>query len=101
MQKKNKNYNLYKEEILELTDLLNNEWVDLKQMIIDKGINLKNALLVGYYEDQKGKEHGLILTDEKKMFLFEANENQIKVQQIENIEKAAVKFPQILVAIDL
>ena len=65
-------YQDYKLEIEELTELLNTEWLDLKNLILSKNINLSNTLLVGYYEDEEGVEYGL---------LYNKNERQ-KLQQL-------------------
>ena len=51
---------LYKQEVLELTELLKNdeEWEDLRNILIQKGFNLSKTVLVSFVEDDKGNEYG-------------------------------------------
>lgn len=101
MNQKSQEYKLFKEEIEELTFLLNNEWLDLKKMIQEKGVNLTGLYLVGYYEDDIGNEYGLLLTKEKKIKRFTAKGKKIKIEEIEKEKDIQEEFPQIIVALDL
>lgn len=90
---------LYKEEVKELTALLKNEWLDLKDLLSLKGIDVDSCYLLGYFETDNGEEIGLLYTkDELKK--FEVNKKGIN---IENVTKEQIKndFPQIVVLNDL
>lgn len=92
----------YKLEIEELTELLNVEWLDLKKLIISNNINLEKTLLVGYYEDDEGKEHGLLYNKKDDFILkFEVLNNTISLTSIDQVDKVSDEFPQLLVAISL
>ncbi|QQD13968.1 hypothetical protein [Sphingobacterium sp. UDSM-2020] len=92
----------YKLEIEELTALLNNEWHDLKNLIISNNINLERTLLVGYYEDAEGKEHGLLYNKKDNFILkFEVFNNTISLTSIDHGHEESDEYPQLLVAISL
>lgn len=92
----------YKLEIEELTELLNVEWLDLKNLIISNNINLERTLLVGYYEDTEGKEHGLLYNKKDDFILkFEVLNNTISLTSIDQVDEVSDEFPQLLVAISL
>ncbi len=95
-------YQDYKLEIEELTELLNTEWLDLKNLILSKNINLSNTLLVGYYEDEEGVEYGLLYNKNENFIIkFEILDNIITLFKINSINDISNEFPQILVAIEL
>ena len=95
-------YQDYKLEIEELTELLNTEWLDLKNLILSKNINLSNTLLVGYYEDEEGVEYGLLYNKNENFIIkFEVLDNIITLFKINSINDISNEFPQILVAIEL
>lgn len=95
-------YQDYKLEIEELTELLNVEWLDLKNLIISNNINLERTLLVGYYEDDEGKEHGLLYNKKDDFILkFEVLNNTISLTSIDQIDEVSDEFPQLQVAISL
>jgi hypothetical protein len=92
----------YKLEIEELTELLNNEWLDLKNLIISNNINLERTLLVGYYEDEEGIEYGLLYNKKENFIIkFEVLDNNISLTKIDNVNEISDEFPQLLVAIEL
>ncbi|MBW3518049.1 hypothetical protein [Flavobacterium sp. NKUCC04_CG] len=92
----------YKLEIEELTELLNVEWLDLKKLIISNNINLEKTLLVGYYEDDEGIEHGLLYNKKDNFILkFEVLNNRISLTSIDHVNEVSDEFPQLLVAISL
>jgi len=92
----------YKLEIEELTALLNNEWLDLKNLIISNNINLERTLLVGYYEDAEGKEHGLLYNKKDNFILkFEVFNNNISLTSIDHVHEVSDDYPQLQVAISL
>lgn len=92
----------YKLEIEELTELLNSDWLDLKKAIKKQGLLSEKTLLVGYVEDEDGNEIGLLFNQEnKKMIKFSFNNNKLDTQTIDNIDEIKDEFPQILVAMQL
>ncbi|AYN04389.1 hypothetical protein [Flavobacterium sp. 140616W15] len=92
----------YKLEIEELTELLNSEWLDLKNLIISNNINLEKTLLVGYYEDEEGIEYGLLYNKKENFIIkFEVSDNNISLTEINNVNEISDEFPQLLVAIEL
>ena len=91
---------LYKEEIFELTELLNTEWEDLKEILSEK-IDLENAFLCSYFEDEEGGEYGIVLTKEKQIYQFSIQEDELAVEQINNIKDIEEEYPQVLVALEM
>ncbi len=91
----------YKLEIEELTNLLHNEWLDLKNLIIAHNIHLAGTLLVNYYEDEEGVEYGL-LYNKKENFIIQFNviNNKILLTPIKHIDEIKDEYPQLLVAMD-
>jgi hypothetical protein len=52
------------QEVEELTDLLQNDedWRDLHDLILAKGLDIQNILLAGFHEDEDENEYGVIVT---------------------------------------
>ncbi|PWV51917.1 hypothetical protein [Chitinophaga sp. S165] len=93
---------LYLQEVLELTELLNTEWVDLKKLLVENNINLEGAYMVVYLEGKSdGAEYGIILTADKKLIRFIAKDGGITLQELEDRATAEVEFPTIIVAMEL
>ena len=101
---------LYKQEVLELTELLKNdeEWEDLRNILIQKGFNLSKTVLVSFVEDDKGNEYGVIVTKDIQIIeyskLNKHEKNNIDIFKLKNItnEKDKInKYPQIPIAIDM
>ena len=96
-----KEIELYKLEVCELTELLYTEWLDLKETLSDK-INLDNAYLCSYYEGEEGEEYGAVLTKEKEIYEFELfNGEIVHVTQIEDIAYLEKEYPQVIVALNM
>ncbi|MGB7210434.1 MAG: hypothetical protein WBD27_17405 [Pyrinomonadaceae bacterium] len=94
-------FELYKEEILELTELLNQEWIDLRNLIVSKGIVIDKTLLVNYYEDEEGGEYGVLVVDKKDAYKFEAADKKISLIKFDDLEIAKKECPQVEVAVAL
>lgn len=90
----------YKEEIQELTELLNTEWCDLKDTLSEE-LNLDHALLCSYFEDEDEGEHGMVLTKDKQFFQFSIQEGELEVTKVENIQDVEEEYPQVIVALQL
>ncbi len=92
----------FKLEIEELTELLNKEWFDLKNAILEKNITLTNTLLVGYYESEEGLEIGLLYNKSENLLIrFEMKDDTMSFFNIKHINDVSNEFPQISVAIAL
>jgi hypothetical protein len=93
---------LYLQEVLELTQLLNTEWVDLRKLLIENNVDLNGAHMAVHLEDKtKGAEYGIIITADKKLIRFIANEGSITLQPLEDIAAAAAEFPTVTIAMEL
>lgn len=93
---------LYRIEVLELTDLLNTEWVDLRKLLIDNNVNLTGAYLAAYVEDETdGAEHGVLLTADKNLIKFIVNDGVITLEPIQNQAAIEDEFPSVTVALEL
>lgn len=101
---------LYKQEIIELTELLNEdeEWEDLKNILIQAGINLNMVVLVSFMEDDEENEYGVIVGKDLRISKY-ARKTQQEKNNIENFEMVDItedveelnKYPQIAIAIDM
>lgn len=94
-------FELYKQEIEELTELLNEEWLALRDLIGSEGVNLDKTLLVNYYEDEEGGEYGIIVVEKRDVFEFSVRDEKISMEKIDDIESAQKDYPQIEVAFAL
>ena len=94
-------YQDFKLEIEELTELLKDELEDLKNLFISKKINLIDTLLVSYYEDEYGGEYGLLYNKTENFIIkFEVQNNIISYENV-SFDEVSTEFPQILVAVTL
>lgn len=101
---------LYKQEIIELTELLNEdeEWEDLKGILVQAGIDLSRIVLVSFMEDNEENEYGVIVSKELKISKY-ARKTQKGKNNIENFEMVDItddekelnRYPQISIAIDM
>lgn len=98
----NVNEKLYRQEIEELTNFIRNDnsWSDLSNILIENGFNLKDTLLVSFFEDEE-MEYGVIVTRDKKVFEYSRNlevedeVGNVNISEItENIDKIN-EYPQI------
>ncbi len=96
----NKEIELYREEILELTELLKTEWLDLKELLQHSGLDPDNLFLISYCEDEKQNEFGVLFTNEKKVVQFEIYGGELILKDITGVEGFENEFPQIKVVKD-
>ena len=87
------------EEIQELTELLNTEWADLREMLSEE-INLESSLLCGYMEDEEGGEYGAILTKDKQIYDFSIQDGDLRVTKINDVKDIEEHYPQVFVALN-
>lgn len=101
---------LYKQEILELTELLRDDedWGDLKEILTNKGFNVSKIALVSFMEDDEENEYGVIVTKDIKISEYSRstqngknNIKNFKIKDITNEKDEIDKYPQISVAIDM
>ena len=101
---------LYKQEVLELTELLRDdeEWEDLRDILTEKGFNLSQIVLVSFMQDDEENEYGVIVTKDIQIIeyskLTQHEKNNIDIFKLKNItnEKDKInKYPQIPIAIDM
>lgn len=97
----NKTELLDKEEILELTYLLKNEWNRIKNLIEQKNIDVSNCLLVTYMEDENCVEFGILITKEKEVLKFTIENDVILIEIEKNIQNIQKEFSQVKVGLDI
>ncbi|MCY4764382.1 hypothetical protein [Klebsiella aerogenes] len=88
---------LYKQEIHELTELLNTEWLDLNDLLTKEGFETKGGYLVCYYEDESGGQYGVFVTSVGEVFEFAILDGELKGFSTEEVELEC--YPQIEVAL--
>ncbi len=101
---------LYKQEIIELTELLNKDedWEDLKNILIQAKIDLNMIVLVSFMEDDEENEYGVIVSKDLKISEYvrktqegKNNIENFKMVDITENEEELNKYPQIAIAIDM
>ncbi len=101
---------LYKQEIIELTELLNEdeEWEDLKNILIQAKIDLNMIVLVSFMEDDEENEYGVIVSKDLKVCKFvrktqegKYNIENFKMVDITKDEEELNKYPQTAIAVDM
>ena len=99
--------NLYRQEVVELTDFVRNDdsWSDLRGILDKKGFNLSNTLLISFFEDDEEMEYGVVVTRNKKVFEYsrstatgENNLEHFKINEITFDKNKINEYPQIHVA---
>lgn len=98
---------LYKQEILELTELLRDDedWEDLRSILRLKEFDSNQILLVSFIEDEEENEFGVIVTRDLNVFEYSRSTKEgIEVLddiKINDITNESDKYPQVCVAIDM
>ena len=107
------NYNmdeLYKQEILELTDLLINDESlnNLRTLLIKNKLDLNDILLVSFVEDDQENEYGVIVDKDTNIYKYSRstknwalNIHSFKIKNISNEIDEIKKYPQIAIAIHM
>lgn len=90
----------YKEEIQEFTELLNTEWSDLRDMLSEE-IDLEDALLCSYFEDEEEGKYGAILTKDKQIYQFTVRGEDLEIVKVDNVRDIEEDYPQVVVALQL
>ncbi|MCL1917967.1 MAG: hypothetical protein FWG14_06585 [Peptococcaceae bacterium] len=90
----------YKDEIVELTTLLNTKWAASKKVLLEKyGINTKESLLVGYYETEEGAEYGILMTKEREIIQFVIRRGKVYKRITKDVNKLEKAHPPVTVAL--
>lgn len=92
---------LYKQEIVELTELLKSAWHDLRNALIGAKVEIEGSYLAGFMEDEEGGAYGVILTAEKKIIRFVYKDHAINITPVDSPEEILGEFPQIHVALTM
>ncbi|WPC43873.1 hypothetical protein [Clostridium sp. JS66] len=101
---------LLKEEVLELTRLLKDEenWSDLRDILIKKEFKLEEIALVSFMEDEEENEYGVIVTKGKDVIEYtrstedgKNNINSFKSHDSTHLKEEMYKYPQIEVAFEM
>lgn len=94
-----KEIDVYKQEIEELTEMLNTEWTDVKEILDSAGISTGGGKLISFYEDEEGSHHGVLFTSEKEIIKFEIKDEEISTQEVKDVTSIQREYPQIVVAL--
>lgn len=95
-----KEIELYKLEIEELTELLKTEWLDLRETLKNAEFEVENILLIAYCEDDNNGEHGILFTKEKRVIEFEIHDTKLSLKDISDNENLKSEIPQVAVVMD-
>ncbi|MNK91961.1 hypothetical protein D3C87_1120780 [compost metagenome] len=91
---------LYKHEVKELTELLRNEWDDVRSVAEQNDLPSTTTFLLSFIEDEDENETCLFFNTEKGLYLYEKNEDQISFKKVESSDVER-NFPQVKVVEDL
>ena len=91
---------LYVQEIRELTELLDNEWHDLRERLKSAHINLDGARLVGFVEGEDCSEYGALVLADGSVVSFDSQGGTFRVTHEKSDGKIFEDFPQIAVALN-
>lgn len=91
---------LYKQEVKQLTDLLRNEWDDIRTVAINNDLDPQDTFLLSFIEDEDENETCLFYQKEKGLFLYEKNNGSISFNQVQQAD-IENDFPQVQVLNDL
>ena len=101
------NDSLYQQEIEELTEFVRNDddWADLRNILIEKQFNLLDTLLVAFAEDEDEMEYGVLVIREKKVFEYSRstavgrnNASNFNISELTDLNNAFDKHPQVKIA---
>ena len=91
----------YNKEIIELTELLQSEFHELRQLLQDNNFDISGLLLAAYAEDDLKNETGVFLTKEKDIYLFEKQFSDIFIKHVQNVNEINRDFPQVETAVNM
>ena len=91
----------YKEEVLELTEHLNTDWIGLHTILNKNGLETEGGYLFAYMESEECEEFGGFLTKGKQIYTFLIKDEIVTLTKIDNVEDIMHDGPQVLVAINI
>lgn len=95
-------YQVYKDEIIELTNLLREEWIDLKTLLQIGNLDVAHGLLINYYEDEFDNQYGYFINPDSELFYFEIDKDEhIKIIHKEIDGSIETDCPQYIVALEI
>lgn len=98
---------LYQQEVEELTEFVrtDDDWADLRNILIEKQFNIPDTLLVAFAEDEGEMEYGVLVTRGKKVFEYSRstadgrnNASNFKTSELTDLNNAFDKHPQVKIA---
>lgn len=96
---------LYRQEIIELTELLNTDenWADLKSILISAGIDLSKTVLASFMEDDEENEYGVIVSKHLTIHSYSRNINigNLELTDITQNKDELSKYPQVAIAVKM
>ncbi len=94
-------FQLYRDEIVELTHLLKEEWIDLKVLLQSCNLDVEHGLLINYYEDEFDNQYGYFINPDAQLFYFEIDKDEhIKATHKEIDGSIETSCPQYVVALE-
>lgn len=94
-------FQLYRDEIVELTHLLKEEWIDLKVLLQSCNLDVEHGLLINYYEDEFDNQYGYFINPDAQLFYFEIDKvEHIKATHKEIDGSIETNCPQYAVALE-
>jgi hypothetical protein len=97
----------YIQDIKELTDYVRHDedWQELRDILIKKELILDELLLVSFMEDEEMNEYGVVVTIHKKVYEYERQVgkgiNHCTINEITDDKTRQSDFPQVAVALKL
>ncbi len=97
----------YIQDINELTDYIrtDSDWDELRSILIEKGFDIAELLLVSFMEDEEMNEYGVVVTYNKKVFEYERQVGgkieQFTLKEITDDNCRKNDFPQIATALKM
>ncbi len=95
---------LYYQEVSELTELLREEWDDLREILSAKGFDVSTTVLASFCEDDEGMEYGVFVTSEKRIYEYSRNTEQgdsLELTDITDDKAKILEYPQIPFALKM
>lgn len=91
---------MYKQEVKELTELLRNEWDDIRSVAEQYDLPVAATFLLNFVEDEDENEICLFFNAAKGLFLYEKNDGVTSFKKVD-IHDVERNFPQVKVLDDL
>ncbi|MCT4509693.1 MAG: hypothetical protein N4A48_13225 [Tepidibacter sp.] len=99
--------NLFEQQIVELTSLLLNdeEYNDIKNILINSGFCINKIVLVSFIEDEEENEYGVLVTNDKRVIEYtrstkveQSNKKYFTSVDITDNDETIILYPQVQIA---